>query len=69
MLIWIGLTPQLTFTLSKSTIETIEKCVKYYSKLTIKTLERRRRRSVVFIVNFEHISQLFIAFLLLTLDK
>ena len=40
-----------------------------YSKLTIKTLERRRRRSVVFIVNFEHISQLFIAFLLLTLDK
>ena len=40
-----------------------------YSKLTIKKLERRRRRSVVFIVNFEHISHLFIAFLLLTLDK
>ena len=38
------------------------------SKLTIQTPEQRQRgRSGVFIVNFEHISQLFLAFLLLTL--
>ena len=36
-------------------------------KLTIKT--RERRRSDVFIVNFEHISYLFIMFVLLTLNK
>ena len=35
--------------------------------LTMKTLGRRR--SGVFIVNFEHISHLFLAFLLLTLNK
>ena len=39
------------------------------SKLTIKTRERRRRRSGVFIVNFEHVSHLFLLFLLLTLNK
>ena len=40
------------------------------SKLTIKTPERRHwRSSGVFIVNFAHISQLFIVFLLLTLNK
>ena len=39
------------------------------SKLTIKTSERRQRRSGVFIVNFEHISQLSLVFLLLTLNK
>ena len=39
------------------------------SKLTIKTPERRQWcRSVVFIVNFEHISNLFLVFLLLTLN-
>ena len=39
-------------------------------KLTIKTPERhQRRRSGVFIVNFEHISHLFLVFLLLTLNK
>ena len=41
------------------------------SKLTVKTPERRQwqwRRSGVFIVNFEHISQLFLVFLLLTLN-
>ena len=39
-------------------------------KLTIKTPERRHwRRSVVFIVNFEHISYLVLVFLLLTLNK
>ena len=38
-----------------------------FSKLTIKTLERRRR-SGVFIVNFEHISHLVLVFLLLILN-
>ena len=37
------------------------------SKLTIKTTERRRRRSGVFTVNFEHISHLILVFLPLTL--
>ena len=36
------------------------------SKLTMKTSELRRRRSGVFIVNFEHISHHFIVFLLLS---
>ena len=46
---------QLTFTCSKSTIETLEKGVEICSQLIIKTLERRQwRRSVgVFIVKFE----------------
>ena len=39
------------------------------SKLTIKTPERRQRRSGVFIVNFEHISHLVLVFLLLTLSR
>ena len=40
------------------------------SKLTIKTPEwRHRRRSGIFIVNFEHISHFFLVFLLLTLKK
>ena len=37
-------------------------------KLTIKTPEQRRR-SGVFIVNFDHISHLFLLFLLLTLNN
>ena len=41
-----------------------------YSKLTIQTPERRQwRSSGVFIVNFEHISQLVLVFLLLTLSS
>ena len=40
------------------------------SELTIKTPERRQwRRFAVFIFNFEHNSQLFLEFLLLTLNK
>ena len=40
------------------------------SKLTIKTPERHHwRRSAIFIVNFEHISQFFLVYLLLTLNK
>ena len=46
---------QLTFTCSKSITETLEK--------------GERRRSGVFIVNFEHVSHLFLVFLLLTLNK
>ena len=43
---------------------------KICSKLTIKTPERRVCcRSAVFIVNFEHISHLFLLFLLLTLSR
>ena len=39
------------------------------SKLSIKTPEQHpRRRSCVFIVNFEHISRLVLVFLLLTLN-
>ena len=39
-------------------------------KLTIKTPQRhQRRRSDVFIINFEHILYLFLVFLLLTLNK
>ena len=38
------------------------------SKLTIKIPERQRRSSVFF-VNFEHISHLVLAFLLLTLNR
>ena len=39
-------------------------------KLTLKTPERRhwRRRSGVFIINFKHISNFFLVFLLLTLN-
>ena len=40
------------------------------SNLTVKTLERRQwRRSGVFIVNFEHVSQLVLVFLLVTLSR
>ena len=39
-------------------------------KVNYKTLERRhRRRSGVFIVNLEHISLIFLEFLLLSLNK
>ena len=48
---------------------TRKKC-EIFSKLTIKTPERhQRRRSGVFIVNFENISHFFLVFLLLTLNK
>ena len=41
-----------------------------YSKLTIKTPERRHRRgSGIFSVNFEQISHIVLPFLLLTLNK
>ena len=40
-----------------------------YSKLTIKTPERRHCRSGIYIVNFDHISHLFLVFLFLTLSN
>ena len=41
-----------------------------YSKLTVKTTERRqRRRSVVFIVNSEQVSRIILVFLLSILNK
>ena len=47
----------------------IRKMCEICSKLKIKTPERRRRRSGVFIVNFEYISHLLLVFLLLTLNN
>ena len=62
-------TSQLSFTCSKSINRNTRKRCETCSKLTIKTPERRRRRSGVFIVNYEHISHLFLVLLLLTLNK
>ena len=50
----------LTFTCSKSTMETLERGVKHVQSW---------RRSGVSIVKFEHISHLFLVFLLLNLSK
>ena len=59
---------QLTLTCLNSTIETLEKGVKC-SKLPIKALERCQwHGSGVFIAKFEHISCLFLRFLLSTLN-
>ena len=56
--------------LFKVNSENTRKRCEIFSKLTIKTLERRHwRRSGVFIVNFEHVSLLFLLLLLLTLSK
>ena len=52
---------------SKSTIKTLEQCANYVrtNMLTIKTHKRRQwRRSGVFIVSLEHISQLLLMLLL-----
>ena len=63
------LVTQLTFTCSKSTIETPKKRCEICSKLTIKIPERKWPRSCVFIASFEHISHVFLLFPLLTLNK
>ena len=60
--VWITLSfwlfsSQLTFTCSKSTIETLEKGVKHW------------RRSAVFIVNFEHISHLCLVFSIVDFEQ
>ena len=59
---------QLTFSYSNLTIETVIKMCEICSKLTIKTAERGHH-SIVFIVNFEHISHLYVVFLLLKFNK
>ena len=47
-----------------------QKRCEIYSKLTIRTPERRRWSwSVIFIVNFEQILHLFVVFLLFTLNR
>ena len=63
---------QLTYSCSKSTIETLEKVWSMFKMNNINirtTLLTLRRCSGVFIVNFGHISLLFLTFLLLTLNK
>ena len=63
-----GNNPTGIFLLKVNNRNTTARC-ETCSKLTIKTPERRHwRRSGFFIVNFEHISQLFLVFLLLTLN-
>ena len=59
---WYGFISQLTFTCSKLIIETLEESVKYVQS------EHWCRFSDA-IVNFEHISPLFLVFLLLTLNR
>ena len=57
-----------TFTCSKPRVKTLAKGVKMYeicSKLTINTV---KRRCGDFIVNFEHISHLFLVLLLFTMN-
>ena len=61
---------QQTFICANSKIEAIGKGVKYLQKLSINTSpQRQSRRSDVIIVNFEHVSHLFLVFLLLTLNR
>ena len=60
--------PLLIFTCSKSTKGTPRSICQMCSMLTIKTPERWRR-SGVFIVNFDHFSQIFLGFLMLALKK
>ena len=53
---------QANIYLFKVNIRNRETC-EIYSKLTIKTPERRQKRCcIVFIVNFEHVSHLFLLF-------
>ena len=63
-------TTQLTFTSSKATLEKLEKGVKFVFKGNNKdTRTTSWRRSGVFIVNLHHISDIFLVFLLLALNK
>ena len=60
---------QASIYLLKVNKRNIRRRCEIYSKLTIKTPERRHcHRPGVFIVNFEHISHLVLVFLLLTLN-
>ena len=57
---------QATFAYLKSSIETIEKV---WNMFKVDNKNTRKRRSGVFIVNFEQISHLFLVFLLLPMNK
>ena len=59
--------PASIYLFNVNNINTRKRC-ETCSKLTIKTPERRRC-SGAFTVNFEHILQLFLVFLLLNLNK
>ena len=59
---------QQTFTCSKSTIETFKKGVKNVQNIITITERRHQRRSGIFIVNFEHISHLFLVFIFEQVD-
>ena len=70
----LGVTPLSLFPadiyLSELTMETPEQSVEICLKLTITTPERRQwRRPDIFIINFEHISNLLLVFLLLPLIR
>ena len=63
--------PLPAITCSKLPIETRARCA-ICLNVTLKTPERRQwqwRRSAAFIVNFEHISHLFLVCLFLTLSR
>ena len=61
-------TSRCIYLLKANNRSTRTKC-EMFSKLTVKTLQRRHwHRSGVFIANFEHISYLALVFLLLTLN-
>ena len=61
--------PVNIYLLEVSNKNTQKRC-EIYSKLTIKTPERRRWRwSGIFIVNFEQIWHFFVVFLLFTLNR
>ena len=62
-------TAERSLTCSRSIIKALEKG-EIFSKLTRKTPELRQGRfAVFFIIKFEHISYLFLVFILLTLNK
>ena len=59
---------QLTLICSKSTTETLGKRAKYIQSLQQKH-QNDACHSGVFVINFEHISRLFLVFLLFILSK
>ena len=66
---WVSIFPAGNYMFKVNNTNSRTRC-EICSKLTIKTPERRHwHRSGVFIVNFEHILQLVLVFLLLTLSR
>ena len=59
----VSVVTQLTFTCSKSPVETLQERCQICTKLTIKIIETRQRRSGAFIVKFEYTSHLMLVFL------